>query len=56
MIIIEDIYRDASETKYYDELKDVLDQFSEVFFVVTDHIKRYSPGWDNDKLLVLIKR
>jgi hypothetical protein len=56
MIIIEDIYRDASETKYYDELKDVLEQFSEVFFVVTDHTKRYSPGWDNDKLLVLIKR
>ena len=56
MIIIEDIYRDASETKYYDELKDVLEQFSEVFFIVTDHKKRYSPGWDNDKLLVLIKR
>jgi hypothetical protein len=56
MIIIEDIYRTESEEYYYNELKDVLDQFSETFFVVTDHALRYSPGWDNDKLLVLIKK
>lgn len=56
MIIIEDIYRNVTDSRYYDELKDVLDQFAEVFFIVTDHKKRHSPGWDNDKLLVLIKK
>ena len=56
MIVIEDIYRRVPESEYYDELKDVLHEFSEVFFVITDHKDRYSPGWDNDKLLVLIKK
>lgn len=56
MIIIEDVYRNASEEYYLNELKDVLDQFSQAFFITTDHTLRYSPGWDNDKLLVLIKK
>jgi hypothetical protein len=56
MIIIEDVYRNASEEYYLNELKDVLDNFSQVFFITTDHALRYSPGWDNDKLLVLIKK
>jgi predicted O-methyltransferase YrrM len=56
MIIIEDVYRNASEEYYLNELKDLLDQFSQVFFITTDHALRYSPGWDNDKLLVLIKK
>jgi hypothetical protein len=25
-------------------------------FIVTEHENRYSPGWNNDKLLVLIKK
>jgi len=56
MIVIEDIYRSELEEYYYNELKDVLHEFSEVFFIITDHKDRYSPGWDNDKLLVLIKK
>ena len=56
MIIIEDVYRNESEEYYLNELKDVLDNFSQVFFIITDHALRYSPGWDNDKLLVLIKK
>jgi predicted O-methyltransferase YrrM len=56
MIVIEDIYRRESEEYYYNELKDILHEFSQTFFITTDHELRYSPGWDNDKLLVLIKR
>ena len=56
IIIIEDVYRNESEENYLNELKDVLDNFSQVFFITTDHALRYSPGWDNDKLLVLIKK
>ena len=56
MIVIEDVYRSESEEKYYNELKDVLHEFSQTFFIRTDHALRFSPGWDNDKLLVLIKK
>jgi len=56
MIVIEDVFRNESEEKYYNELKDVLHEFSQTFFITTDHLLRYSPGWDNDKLLVLIKK
>lgn len=56
MIVIEDIYRRESEEKYFEELKDMLQQCSEYFFIITDHKLRYSPGWDNDKILVLIKK
>ena len=56
MIVIEDVFRNASEQTYETELADVLDQFSLSMFIITEHVNRYSPGWDNDKLLVLIKK
>jgi len=56
MIVIEDVFRNASEQTYETELADVLDQFSLAMFIITEHVNRYSPGWDNDKLLVLIKK
>jgi predicted O-methyltransferase YrrM len=56
MIVIEDVFRNASEETYETELADVLDQFSLAMFITTEHVNRYSPGWDNDKLLVLIKK
>lgn len=56
MIIIEDIHRDEPEETYFNMIKDILDEFSFVSFIVTDHENRYSPGWNNDKLLVLIKK
>ena len=56
MIIIEDISRDEPEETYFNYLKDILHEFSFVSFIVTEHENRYSPGWNNDKLLVLIKK
>lgn len=56
VIIIEDIFRDTPEERYEEGLADVLDQFSMAMFVVTDHERRYSPGWNNDKLLFLVKK
>jgi hypothetical protein len=56
MIIIEDINRDEPEEKYFNIIKDILHEFSFVSFVVTEHTNRYSPGWNNDKLLVMIKK
>ena len=56
LIVIEDIFRDTPEEKYEEGLADVLDQFSLAMFVTTEHERRYSPGWNNDKLLFLVKK
>jgi len=56
LIVIEDIFRDTPEEKYEEALADVLDQFSLAMFVTTEHERRYSPGWNNDKLLFLVKK
>jgi predicted O-methyltransferase YrrM len=54
-IIVEDIYRSRAEKDYEDALADVLDSFSMAYFVVCNHEERWSPGWNNDKMLVLVK-
>jgi predicted O-methyltransferase YrrM len=56
MIIIEDINRNEPEENYFKIIKDIYNEFSFVSFIVTEHENRYSPGWNNDKLLVLIKK
>jgi hypothetical protein len=52
-LIIEDIFRSESEQRYVDALAGISKYFSSMTFVVTEHKNKYSPGWDNDKLLVL---
>ena len=52
-LIIEDIFRSESEQRYVDALADISKYFSSITFIVTEHKNKYSPGWDNDKLLVL---
>ncbi len=53
ILVIEDIFRSRDEEDYRQELKDFEKYFSEITFITTEHENRYSPGWDNDKLLVL---
>jgi hypothetical protein len=48
ILIIEDIFRNQDESAYSFE------QYESMLFVTTDHYNRYSPGWDNDKLCILI--
>ena len=55
ILVIEDIFRSRSEEDYYQELKDFEKYFSNITFITTEHENRYSPGWDNDKLLVLVR-
>ena len=56
MIIIEDIDRKLPDIMYETILEDIKEEFSFITFIQADHDLRYSPGWDNDKLLVLIKK
>jgi predicted O-methyltransferase YrrM len=55
ILVIEDIFRSTAEEEYTKELCDVLFLCSSAYFVMCEHTNRWSPGWDNDKLLVLVK-
>jgi predicted O-methyltransferase YrrM len=55
ILVVEDIFRAEKEDKYREELWGVVEQCSAAYFVVCEHAARWSPGWNNDKLLVLVK-
>jgi predicted O-methyltransferase YrrM len=55
-LIIEDIYRNVSEKKYEEDLKEIIDMCSMTYFVICNHDERYSPGWNNDKMFVMVKK
>jgi hypothetical protein len=52
-LIIEDIFRSEDERKYVEAISDVEDYFSSMTFIMTEHRLKHSPGWNNDKLLIL---
>jgi SAM-dependent methyltransferase len=55
ILIIEDIFKRYNKNDYYLELKEVLKQFQDYYFVSLEHVNRNSTGWDNDKLFILVK-
>jgi predicted O-methyltransferase YrrM len=55
ILIIEDIFRDRSEEPYKEALAEVNHMVSFHTFIVCEHVNRYSPGWNNDKLLIIVK-
>lgn len=56
LLIIEDIFRATPESEYEVIVGSVRAELAFASFIVTEHRNRASQGWDNDKLLVLIKR
>jgi SAM-dependent methyltransferase len=55
ILIIEDIFKNIPEDKYTTALKPLMHNFQDSFFITLDHDRRNSEGWDNDKLLILVK-
>lgn len=55
LLIIEDIFRERPEIPYEEAFAEVKNMVSFHTFIVCDHEHRYSPGWNNDKMLVLVK-
>jgi SAM-dependent methyltransferase len=53
ILIVEDIFRRESEEKYRENFIDILKYYSSITFIMTEHELKYSPDWDNDKLLIL---
>lgn len=54
-LIIEDVFRDRTEEPYQKIVEEMKDLIGFHTFIVCDHEQRYSPGWNNDKLLVLVR-
>jgi hypothetical protein len=54
-MIIEDIFRNIPESNFERDLDSILPECSDAYFVLCNHEERYSPGWNNDKILVLVK-
>jgi predicted O-methyltransferase YrrM len=55
MLIIEDVFRSTAQEEYEVLIRPELARCSEAFFVDCEHVRKWSPGWDNDRMLVLIK-
>jgi predicted O-methyltransferase YrrM len=55
LLIIEDIFRERSMKPYEEAFANVQHLVSFHTFIVCDHALRYSPGWNNDKLLVMVR-
>ena len=55
LLIIEDIFRDQDQGAYVKVMEEVKDLISFSTFIICDHKDRYSPGWNNDKILVIVR-
>lgn len=55
LLIIEDIFRERSTQLYEEVVPEIQHLISFHTFIVCDHEMRYSPGWNNDKLLVFVR-
>jgi hypothetical protein len=56
VLIIEDVFLKYNEADYATALLPIMDQIQDAYFVQLDHANRISTGWDNDKLLVLVRK
>jgi SAM-dependent methyltransferase len=52
-IVIEDILINEDENRYMEAIDHIKEYFSSATFVLANHDLKFSPGWDNDKLLIL---
>ncbi len=55
MLIIEDIFRRVPDQRYIDAIGMYEKYFDKITFFVCEHQYRNSEGWDNDKLLVMVR-
>lgn len=56
ILLIEDVFRAEPDKSYEEIIKPVEDKLSFYAFFLTEHANKYSPGWDNDKVLMIVKQ
>jgi len=55
LLIVEDIFRERPIEPYEKVFEEIKDLVSFHTFITCDHALRFSPGWNNDRLLVFVK-
>lgn len=55
VLIIEDVFRSVNEEYFASSLLKYNKYFKSVTFIDTEHKNKNSTGWDNDKLLILVR-
>lgn len=56
ILLIEDVFRNIPNSEYYEIIEPLRDQLGFFAFFQVEHANRFSPGWDNDKILMLVKK
>jgi predicted O-methyltransferase YrrM len=56
MMIVEDVFLRYDENEYRTRLQPIVEEFADIYFVTLDHKNRISTGWDNDKLMIMVKK
>jgi hypothetical protein len=56
ILILQSIYKHYDENEYTNRLSDIANEFQDSYFVSFQHERQCSTGWDNDKILVLVKK
>lgn len=55
ILLIEDVFRNVTVADYLQVLEPVKNQLAFHGFIEMEHTNKFSPGWDNDKILMLVK-
>lgn len=55
-LVIEDLFKSVDIELFSQILNNMTDFVADYFFVDANHKNRYSVGWDNDRLLIIIRR
>ncbi len=56
LLIIEDIFREIPATRFQEALDLIADKVANAVLVQPEHPFRWSPGWDNDRILFVWRR
>jgi SAM-dependent methyltransferase len=59
ILIIEDIFKhkkEHAEINYYNNLKNFIKFFTEIFFIATEHVNNFTSNYKCEKILLLIKK
>lgn len=56
ILLVEDVFRNLSDEEYMRVIEPIKDQLSFYAFFEMEHTNKWSPGWDNDKILMLVKK
>jgi hypothetical protein len=53
LLIIEDIFRAIPAARFKEAIQQISDKVHNAVLIRPEHVHRFSPGWDNDRILLL---